>query len=156
MSPRVITFHYHLTDTENNVLDSSLEREPLSYLEGAGQIIPGLEQALGLLNERDKRKITVPASEAYGERDERYIVSVPRKDLPQEEIQIGDEFLPEQQEDAHPFRVIEIAEDYVVLDANHPLAGVDLTFDVEVVNIREATEDEIEHHHAHGLHGEGH
>lgn len=150
MSKRVISFHYNLTDPKGAQLDSSQGHAPLSFLEGLGQIIPGLEKAIAALKVGDKTKVQVSAAEAYGERDEKYIVKIPRSNFPEGDIQVGDEFQPAEDPNAHPFRVTAVSDQEVTLDANHPLAGVDLNFDVEIVSIREATPEEITHGHAHG------
>ncbi len=150
MSNRVIAFHYSLTDPQGRQLDSSQENAPLTYMEGVGQIIPGLEKAISSLQVGDKKNVQVLAAEAYGQRDDRYIVKVARQNLPAEEIQIGDEFQSEEDPNSHPFRVIAVDSNEITLDANHPLAGVDLNFAVEIVSIREASPEEITHGHAHG------
>lgn len=152
MAQRVVSFHYTLTNSQGEQLDSSAGHEPLSYLEGVGQIIPGLEKEIEKLQVKDKKKINVPAAEAYGLREEKYIVSVPRDKFPAGDIHVGDQFQPGEDPNAHPFTVTEITSSHVTLDANHPLAGVDLVFDVEVVNIREATAEEIKHGHTHDGH----
>ncbi len=154
MNPRVISFHYTLTDSAGTLLDTSSGNSPLSFLEGVGQIIPGLEKVLVGLKPGDKAKVEVEAAEAYGVRDERYVMSVPYSQLPKEKIEIGDEFSVSEDEHGHPFRVTELNENYVTLDGNHPLAGVDLTFEVEITESREATSEELAHGHAHG--GDGH
>lgn len=156
MSKRVISFHYTLKDPAGNQLDSSQGHAPLSYLEGLGQIIPGLERVMALLNVGDKRNIQVAAAEAYGERDEKYIVKVPRSNFPEGDIQVGDEFQPAEDPNAHPFRVTAVDANEVTLDANHPLAGVDLNFNVEVIAIRDASPEEVAHGHAHGPDGHHH
>ncbi len=155
MNPRAISFHYTLTDSEGNKLDSSVGLEPLTYLEGVGQIIPGLERQLALLEVGDKKKIEVLATDAYGERDQKYIVAVPLDKLPGE-VKVGDQFQAGPEAQSHPFTVIEVNETHATLDANHPLAGVDLVFDVELVSIREATAEELQHGHTHGPGGHAH
>lgn len=150
--PRVISFHYTLTDPQGKLLDSSKGHEPFSYLEDAGQIIPGLEKSLKNFKAAQKGKVTVPAAEAYGLRNPKFIIAVPRAKFGDQEVKVGDQFQESSDPNAHPFRVTEVSETHVTLDANHPLAGVDLTFEVEVTAAREATAEEIEHGHAHGPH----
>jgi FKBP-type peptidyl-prolyl cis-trans isomerase SlyD len=147
--PRVISFHYTLTDPEGKTLDSSAGHDPLMYMEGSGQIIPGLEERMKDLKVGDKKKIQVPAVEAYGEREQKYIVAVPLDKLPGD-VKVGDQFGLGGDPEGHPFSVIDVNSTHATMDANHPLAGVDLTFDVEVVEIREATAEEMSHGHAHG------
>ncbi len=156
MKKRVVSFHYTLTDADGKMLDSSSGREPLTYMEGVGQIIPGLEKELANLKKGDKRKISVAAAEAYGLRDEAKIIKVPRETLPAQGIKVGDRFTGGDDPHAPIFVVIESSETEVTLDANHPLASVDLTFDIELTDFREATAEEISHGHAHGEHGHSH
>jgi FKBP-type peptidyl-prolyl cis-trans isomerase SlyD len=154
---RVISFHYTLTNKAGEVIDTSRDQqEPFSYLEGKSQIIPGLEKVLALLNVGDTKKIEVAAAEAYGMPDAQLIVEVPRDKLPSNnEINVGDQFQASgPQGEMLLFRVLELNGDQVKLDGNHPLAGEDLVFDVEIMKIREATQTELAHGHAH--HGDGH
>lgn len=147
---RVITFHYTLTDPEGNTLDSSIGQEPLAFLEAGGQIIPGLEKVVQTLKVGEKKRVVVPAAEAYGERDERFVLKVPRDELPEGELQVGDELQAGGDDESHPLLITEITDAYAVLDGNHPLAGMNLTFDVELTGIREATAEELSHGHVHG------
>lgn len=156
MTQRVVSFHYTLTDAAGKVLDSSKDRAALSFMEGAGQIIPGLERQLVDLKKGDKKKVRVPAAEAYGQRDENKVVKVPSHELPSKDVKIGDRFSGGQEPHAPVFVVTQITEDQVTLDGNHSLAGVDLTFDVELTDTREATAEEISHGHAHGEGGHSH
>ncbi|WP_043582100.1 FKBP-type peptidyl-prolyl cis-trans isomerase [Geminisphaera colitermitum] len=144
--PNVISFHYTLRDPEGRVLDTSLGGQALAYLEGAGQIIEGLEEALAGLPCGTKTSVQVPAAKGYGERDDGQVQRVPKSVLPVEgEINIGDQFQTGPEPSAPIVTVRSIEGDDVILDANHPLAGVDLTFDVEIVCTRPATPEEIEH-----------
>lgn len=148
---RVVTFHYTLRDPSGQVLDSSAGGEPITYLEGAGQIIDGLDTRLRATLAGAKQRVQVPAAEAYGERDPAQVQRVKREVLPVEgALRIGDQFQTDTDRYAPVVTVAAIEGDEVVLDANHPLAGVDLTFDVEVVEARAATAEEISHGHAHG------
>ncbi len=156
MSQRVLSFHYVLTDSTGREIDSSKGRGAMSYMEGAQQIIPGLEKELGILKKGDKKKILVLAAEAYGLRDEKKVIQVPRHKLPSQEIKIGDQFAGGEGPHAPVFTVTRLAQDTVTLDGNHSLAGMDLTFDVELTDVREATQEEISHGHAHGEHGHSH
>jgi FKBP-type peptidyl-prolyl cis-trans isomerase SlyD len=154
MKPKVISFHYTLTDPEGQTIDSSVGREPLSYLEGVGQIIPGLEAELGKLKVGEKKKIGVKADDAYGQRDPQAMIEVPRDKLPTPNVKVGDQFRSNQS--PLPLTVAKVSDTHVTLDANHPLAGVDLLFDVEVTDIRDATEEEQAHGHTHGPGGHEH
>ena len=156
---RVISFHYTLTDSTGEVIDTSRDQnDPFSFLEGMGQIIPGLERALALLTVGDKKKIEVAAADAYGVMDEQLIVQVPRDKLPNsEELQEGDQFQANGPNgEVLLFRVVEVVGTDVKLDGNHPLAGEDLTFDVEMMAVRDATPEELAHGHAHGAGGHHH
>lgn len=155
--PRVVTFHYTLRDPNGRVLDSSAGGEPISYLEGAGQIIDGLDEQLRFAAAGEKTRVTVPAKKAYGERDPAQVQRVKRALLPVDgELKIGDQFQTDSDRYAPVVTVQAIEGDEVLLDANHPLAGVDLTFDVEIVAVRAPTQSEIEHGHAHGPGGHAH
>lgn len=142
--PRLVTFHYTLRDPQGRVLDTSAGAAPISYVEGAGQIIDGLDQELRAANAGLKTRVQVPAARAYGEHDPEQVQRVKRSLLPVEgELRIGDQFQtgPDRYSPVVTVRAIEGEE--VLLDANHPLAGVDLTFDVEIVAAREATSEEL-------------
>ncbi len=153
-NPRVVAFHYSLTDPHGNLIDSSEGGEPFRYMEGLGQMIPGLETQMTSLKQGDKRRLQVPHGQAYGERDETLVLEVPRDKFPVQELQIGDKFQVGNSPGGPPMTVADFNDKTVILDGNHPLAGVDLTFDVEVVEVRDATAEEVAHGHAHG--GDGH
>ena len=156
MPKRIISCHYVLTKKTGDKLDSSENRGPLLFMEGSGQIIPGLEKELVLLKQGDKKKIEVSAAEAYGTRRLELIIKIPRAKLPAAEIKVGDRFRGGEDHDSPIFTVTAVNELEATLDANHPLAGEDLTFQVEMADIREATAEELEHGHAHGDGGHSH
>ena len=150
MSRNVVTFHYTLRDTRGQVLDASLGGDPISFLQGAGQIVEGLEQGLQGLAPGTKATIGVPAAKAYGERDETQVQRVLRALLPIEgEVKPGDQFRAGPDAFAPIVTVVGVEGEELLLDANHPLAGVDLEFEVEVLAVREATVEEGEHGHVH-------
>jgi len=154
---RVIGFHYTLTDKSGTTLDSSIGDEPLYFLEGAQQIIPGLESVLGLMNVGDKRKIEVKSQDAYGEINPELIVKVKRTQFPPDaNLQVGDQFQVNNDNHSPVFTIITVETEEVTVDGNHPMAGKDLFFDVEIIGMRDATQEEIGHGHAHGAHGHGH
>ncbi len=154
---RVVTFHYTLRDPAGRVLDSSAGGEPITYLEGAGQIIDGLDARLRSAEAGAKQRVQVPAAEAYGERDAAQVQQVKRAVLPVDgELQLGAQFQAGPDRHAPVVTVVAIDGEDVTLDANHPLAGVDLAFDVEIVAARAATAEELSHGHAHGGDGTGH
>ncbi len=156
-SNKVVTFHYTLRDKETGeVLDSSQAYgQPLSVLFGAENIIPGLEKRMEGMEEGEKRTIEVPASEAYGEKDPNLIQQAPREYFQGVELEKG---LPLQAQTPEGqiinMIVVDFDENTVTVDMNHPLAGKDLVFDVEIVNVRDASLEEIKHGHVHeeGMH----
>jgi FKBP-type peptidyl-prolyl cis-trans isomerase SlyD len=151
MQRHVVTFHYTLRDPSGRVLDLSTGGEPVSFLEGGGQIIEGLDEQLRGLPAGAKQRVMVPAARAYGEHDPEQVQKVKRELIPVEgELSLGDQFQTGADRFAPVVTVVGIEGDEVMLDANHPLAGVDLTFDVEIVGVRPATPEELQHGHAHG------
>jgi FKBP-type peptidyl-prolyl cis-trans isomerase SlyD len=148
-------FHYTLRDPAGRVLDSSAGGEPVTYREGAGQIIDGLDLRLREAAAGTKARVQVPAAQAYGARDPAQVQRVKRAMLPIEgELKVGDTFQAGDDRFAPVVTVAGVEGGEVLLDANHPLAGVDLTFDVEIVSARAATAEELQHGHAHGPGGE--
>jgi FKBP-type peptidyl-prolyl cis-trans isomerase SlyD len=147
---RVVTLHYTLRDPSGRLLDSSIGGEPIRYLEGSGAIIDGLDEAVAAMAAGAKSRVSVPAARAYGERDPSQVQKVSKSVLPIEgELHPGDQFRAGEDPYAPVVTVVSIEGDEVLLDANHPLAGVDLDFEVEVVAARAATEAELAHGHAH-------
>lgn len=151
MSHQVTSFHYTVKDAEGNVIDSSQGGEPLSFLEGSGNIIPGLENEIKGMEIGDKKAVNVVAQEAYGDRNPELVYDVPKSQFPpEEELKIGMMFQTEESDAV--LTLTEIKGDMVVLDANHPLAGKDLFFDIEITGRREASQEEIDHGHVHDGH----
>ena len=151
---RVVSFHYTLRDPEGRVIDSSAGGAPIVYLEGAGQIIDGLDQRLRAAAAGTKTRVEVPAAEAYGDHDPRQVQDVLRDLLPVAgELKPGDRFQVGDDAAAPVVTVVAVKGDTVTLDGNHPLAGVALSFDVDVVSARAATAEELAHGHAHGPDG---
>jgi FKBP-type peptidyl-prolyl cis-trans isomerase SlyD len=153
---KAVTFHYSLKDDDGNVLDSSDGRQPLTYLHGEGNIVPGLEKALDGKKPGDEVKATVPPAEGYGERNEENILNVPRRRLPEGKLEPGMSLHMRTDQGQVLATILGIKGDYVRIDANHPLAGKTLHFDVKVREVRAATAEEIEHGHAHGPEGHEH
>jgi len=153
----VASFHYTLTSPEGQVIDSSRGREPLPYLHGAGQIVPGLEKAMLGRLAGDRFQVLVAAAEGYGESHPEMLQSVPRAAFPADaEIEAGMQF--EAQGPMGPVTVVvkAVDADTVTIDANHPLAGMPLHFEIEVVEVREASVEEVLHGHVHGPGGHHH
>ncbi len=147
----VATITYTLTDDDGAVIDASEESEPMAYVHGTGSLVPGLESALEGKRRGDAFKIRILPEDAYGERDATMVHDVPRSDLPAEsDIQVGMQFQARNEAEAFVVTVTDIVGDKVRLDANHPLAGIPLNFDVKVVDVRSATSEEIQHGHVHG------
>ncbi|MFI5357596.1 MAG: peptidylprolyl isomerase [Opitutales bacterium] len=157
MKRHVITFNYTLRDPAGTVLDTSAGGEPVTYLEGAGQIIDGLDEQLRGAAAGAMLRVQVPAAKAYGEHDAAQVQHLKRAQIPVEgDLSVGDQFQTDTDRHAPIVTVVAVKGDEVTLDANHPLAGVDLTFDVEILTVREATAEELSHGHAHGADGAGH
>ena len=157
MKRNVVTFSYTLRDPAGRVLDTSVGGEPITFLEGAGQVIDGLDEQLRGLAAGTLSILQVPAAKAYGEREESQVQRLPREQIPVEgALKIGDRFQTDTDRYAPVVTVVAVDDETVTLDANHPLAGVDLTFEVEVIAVRLATEDELTHGHAHGADGDEH
>jgi FKBP-type peptidyl-prolyl cis-trans isomerase SlyD len=157
MSQQVIGFHYTLKDKDGNTIDSSENKEPLLFLEGSGQIIPGLEKEILALNTGDKKNVEIKAADAYGEVIEDLRITVQKSQFPEgQEMNIGDQFQVNNDDNAPVFTIIAIENEDVHVDGNHPMAGHDLFFEVEITDKRAATEEELSHGHAHGEGGHQH
>jgi len=154
---KVAEIHYTLKDKDGKVMDAS-NGQPLAYLHGHGNLIPGLEKELADKAVNDKFTVTVPAAEAYGERNEALVQTGVPKEMFQgvENLEVGMRFEAQSEQGMHSVEITEITDQGVTVDGNHPLAGQDLTFDIEVVSIRDATPEELEHGHAHGAGGHQH
>lgn len=153
----VATLSYRLTDDAGALLDASEDGAPLAYIHGTESLIPGLEQALEGRKSGDVLKVRLSPEQAYGERDEELIHEVSRAELPAEaEIEVGVQLHAESEDGEHILTVVGVEGDAVRLDANHPLAGVALNFDVAVVSVRAATAEELTHGHIHGEGGHHH
>lgn len=141
----VVQIHYTLKDDNGYVLDSSEGREPLEFLFGHNMLIPGLEKQLFEKDEGDKFHADVKAEDAYGIYDERRIMEIPREQFEVDyEIEVGMQFQAQTAAGISIVRVIEVNADNIKIDGNHELAGKDLHFDVEVVAVRPATEEELQ------------
>ncbi|WJW75502.1 peptidylprolyl isomerase [Thiohalobacter sp. IOR34] len=151
---KVVSIHYTLTNPEGETIDSSVGGEPLAYLHGASNIIPGLENALAGKAVGEKLTVTVPPEEGYGESHPEMIQTVPREAFQGvDEIQPGMRFEAESAQGPISVVVTAVTDTEVTVDGNHPLAGVTLTFDVEITDVRDATAEELEHGHVHGPEG---
>ncbi len=151
----VVTMHYELKNAEGEVLDSSKGQEPLVYLQGAGNIIVGLEEELAGKNVGDNVAAVVAPEKGYGMPVDALIQTVPREAFGDEidKVDVGMRFQAETEQGPVPVVVTAMDESTVTVDGNHPLAGQELHFDVSITEIRDATAEEIEHGHAHGPDG---
>ena len=154
---RVAMFHYTLTNTGGEVLDSSDGREPLAYLHGAGNIVSGLEKALEGRQAGDRFEVQVAADEGYGERHQELVQEVPRDAFRGvDTVEPGMQFQAQTPQGALSVTVTRVTDDTVTVDGNHPLAGETLHFAIEVTGVREATAEELQHGHVHGPGGHQH
>ena len=152
---RVVTIDYTLTGEDGAVLDSSRGQEPLAYIQGTGSIIDGLEAALEGRSTSDHVSVTVAPQDGYGVRDESLVFPIPRAQFAQvEDLAVGMQFGLRGEGVERVATVMQISDSEVTVDANHPLAGITLRFEVDVVGVREATAEELSHGHVHD--GDGH
>lgn len=155
---KVVTIHYKVMDVDSEeVIDSSENSEPMTYLHGARNIIPGLEQALEGKSVGDELEVTVEAADAYGERSEDRIQQVPKEAFQEmEKIEPGMAVTAQTDQGQINLIVTEVDETTVTVDANHPLAGKSLKFEVKIEAVRDASEEEMSHGHVHGPGGHEH
>src|ERR1700720_4926136 len=154
---RVVTIHYTLKDDAGVVLDSSAGGDPLAYIQGHGNLVSGLEKALEGKQDGSGVAVSVEPSEGYGKFDAALIQRVPKRSLQGSgEIKKGMQFQARTEDGMRLFTVTGVMGDMVTLDGNHPLADQTLHFDVQVVAVREATTEELEHGHVHGAGGHSH
>ncbi len=147
---RVVSIHYTLKNDAGNVIDSSEDAEPLVYLHGSQNIIPGLERALEGKVIDDALQVSIEATEAYGEYNKALTQVVPSSMFQGvEKIEVGMEFQAQTEKGVEVIRIAGVDGDDITIDGNHPLAGERLHFDVAVAEVREASADELEHGHVH-------
>jgi FKBP-type peptidyl-prolyl cis-trans isomerase SlyD len=147
----VVTFNYTLKDDGGAVIDSSAPGEPLAYLHGHGNLVPGLERELEGKHAGDKLTVKVTPADGYGERNKDLIQKVPRRSLKGiKQIAVGMRLNAQTQEGPRAVTVTAVTGDMVTIDGNHPLAGQNLNFDIDLVEVRDATEEELAHGHVHG------
>ena len=154
---RVVTIHYTLKDDAGTILDSSASGEPLAYLQGHGNLVAGLERALEGREEGNSLAVVVSPADGYGTRDESLVQRVPKRSLQGSGVvKKGMQFQARTEDGMRLFTVAAVIGDMVTLDANHPLADQTLHFEVQIVGVREATAEELEHGHVHGAGGHHH
>ncbi|MBL7858779.1 MAG: peptidylprolyl isomerase [Cyclobacteriaceae bacterium] len=150
---KVASIHYTLRDNEGTIIDSSDGRDPLHYLHGAGNLIMGMEEGLEGKVKGDKFDLKISPAKGYGEVDSSLIQKVPRTAFGDQEVKSGMQFSTNQ---GGVITVKEVGLESVTVDANHPLAGVELNFAVEIMEVRNATPEELAHGHVHGPGGHHH
>lgn len=154
---KVVVMHYAVMDNEENTIDSSYDSQPLAFIQGTGYLIPGLESQLDGKIAGDTFTVTVAAKDAYGERNDNLVQTLPHDLFDGMEVDLGMQFRASTDDGEQTVIVVGIDdEDGITVDGNHPLAGMDLTFDVEVIEVRDATAEELVHGHVHGQGGCGH
>lgn len=147
---KVVIIDYKLTDSDGEVIDSSESSEPLAYLHGNGNLIPGLEKELEGKKVGDKISCIVGPEEAYGEYDQNLVFTINKSHFADpDKVEEGMQFEAQGEDGSRVVTVVSVKDDDVTVDANHPLAGEDLHFDVHVVEIRDPTEEELKHGHVH-------
>lgn len=149
----VVSFHYTLNDADGKLLDTSAGKEAFAYIHGGGMIVPGLEEKMEGRRAGDSMQVEVEAAKGYGEIDPQLVQRVPADKFGGQTVEEGMQF---QTPDHRVWSVMEVKDGEVVLNGNHPLAGVTLHFSVEITDVREATADELSHGHVHGPGGHHH
>ena len=153
---KVLKMNYSVLDNNKNTIDNSLDGEPLVFIVGTGYLIPGLENALLGKEAGDTFSVTVEPEQGYGERHDDLMQAVPKSMFEGMEIEVGMQFRATTDAGDQSVMIIEIQDEDVIVDGNHPLSGITLHFDVEVLEVRDATEEELAHGHVHGEGGCGH
>ena len=154
---KVVVLHYAVSDNEDTLIDSSYDHSPLAVIQGTGYLIPGLEDALTDHVAGDKFEVEVAANQAYGQRHDGYVQTVPKDMFGSiDDLAVGAQLRATTDDGEQTVIVIDVTEDEITVDGNHPLAGMDLKFDVEILEVRDATEDELRHGHVHSEDGCGH
>lgn len=156
-SNKVVVLHYAVSTDDDTLIDSSYDHKPLAVIHGTGYLIPGLEDALTDHQAGDKFEVEVSADQGYGARFDDYVQTVPKAMFDNiEELTVGSQLRATTDDGEQTVIVIDVTEDEITVDGNHPLAGIDLKFDVEIIEVRDATQDELTHGHVHGEGGCGH
>ncbi|TAN46718.1 MAG: peptidylprolyl isomerase [Methylococcaceae bacterium] len=155
---KVVSLHYTLRGEEGDLIDQATPEEPFFYIHGVGNIIPGLEKALDGKSAGDKLSVSIPPEDAYGLHDKEQVQIAPRSAFyGVTDIKPGMQFQAETESGHYQLVTVQAVDgDQVILDSNHPLAGQTLNFDVEVVSIRDASAEELDHGHVHGPEGHHH
>lgn len=157
-SNKVVTMNFTLTDDNGNILDSTDQGGPFSYLSGNNNILPKLEEAVNGMIIGTKKQIKLDAVDAYGLYNDQIVQVVGKENFPEDFVlEVGMEYLASNPDGAQmPFTITSVEEETVTIDFNHPLAGKNLNFDVELLDVRDATAEELAHGHVHGAGGHHH
>jgi FKBP-type peptidyl-prolyl cis-trans isomerase SlyD len=153
---KAVSIEFTLKDDKGEVIETSVGKDPLWYLHGLGNLVPGLEKALEGKDAGETVDVKLAAADAYGERDEDEVRKVPLRKLKAPRIQVGGRYQMQAEDGLRVVVVKSVTGDYALVDGNHPLAGQALHFVVKIIEVREATKDELEHGHVHGPEGHGH
>ena len=155
---KVVTMNYEVVDDQGQLIDRSEEGGPLAYIHGNDQLIPGLETALEGRGKGDKVAVDVPPEQGYGERDEKGVQTVARNQFDDSvEIEVGMQFEAQDDDEGHQIVTVAAVDgENITLDTNHPLAGKNLRFKVEILDVRDASTEELSHGHVHGPGGHDH
>ena len=149
---KVVTMNFKLTDDQGNILDSTEHGGPFSYLTGKNNILPKLEEAVNNMIIGTKKQIKLDAENAYGNYNEQIVQVVGKENFPEDFVlEVGMEYMASNPDGVQmPFVITEVRDEDVTIDFNHPLAGKNLNFDVELIDVRDATQEELAHGHVHG------
>lgn len=153
---KVVKMHYSVMDNNDNTIDNSFGGEPLIFIVGTGYLIQGLEDALQGKEAGDTLNASIEPKDGYGERHDELMQAVPKSMFEGMEIEVGMQFRASTDDGDQSVMIIEIQDEEVIVDGNHPLSGITLNFDVEILEVRDATEEELAHGHVHGEGGCGH
>jgi FKBP-type peptidyl-prolyl cis-trans isomerase SlyD len=155
---KVVTLNYQLSDDKGNIIQTTINGGPFVYLSGNNQILPKLEEAIDGMIIGGKKNIGLNSTEAYGDYDEKAVQHVKRQEFPEDaNLEEGMEFMAQTPDGKPvPFVIKEVKDEDITIDFNHPLAGKNLNFDVELIDVRDATKEELAHGHVHGAGGHHH
>lgn len=149
LKDKVVTIHFTVMDCDKDIIDSTQEQEPLAFIHGSGLLLEALENEMTGRQAKEKFELKLTAAEAYGDRQEVLVQAMPISMFKDMEVEPGMQFRATTDDGEHSVIVVEVTEDNIVVDGNHPLAGIDLTFDVQIIDVRDASEEELAHGHIH-------
>jgi FKBP-type peptidyl-prolyl cis-trans isomerase SlyD len=153
---KAVAIEFTLKDDKGEVIETSVGKDPLWYLQGIGNLVPGLEKALDGKDTGETVEVSLSAADAYGDRDEKEIRNVPLRRFKAQRVQVGGRYQIQAEDGMRVVTVLSVNGDYARVDGNHPLAGKALTFICKVIDVRDATEEELQHGHVHDPAGHGH